>query len=277
MQENFNENKSEISNNQESKNKISQINNQILKEEEKENNQINVSNKVSFSKFSFLINILGISSICNSFNCSAFIKTTDTLLGIFSIGQLIFGIISWFISDKITSIGYISAGIFSGTTLQTVRKMRLQASMQQSVNVLQEENEELKESNEELKENIDDLESVQTKLNSDLKLLKETIGLLDDNADQIIDNLREIYENIKKENEIHSKLNKNMIYLHILQIIRHYDTNSQFYLKMEDLQKAKKTLLNAFPNLDYELLKKKINETNKITAKMIFDSIKVKN
>ena len=49
---------------------------------------------------------------------------------------------------------------------------------------------------------------------------------------------------------------------------------------MEDLQKAKKTLLNAFPNLDYNSLLKKINDTQsinkvtKITAKMIFDSIK---
>ena len=46
---------------------------------------------------------------------------------------------------------------------------------------------------------------------------------------------------------------------------------------MEDLQKAKKTLLNAFPNLDYNSLLKKINDTqslNKVTAKMIFDSIK---
>ena len=41
-----------------------------------------------------------------------------------------------------------------------------------------------------------------------------------------------------------------------------------------------KALLNAFPNLDYNSLIKKINETpavTKITAKMIFDSIKVKN
>jgi archaellum component FlaC len=227
------------------------------------------------SKYSILTGLL-----TSSYNFSGFTKTLDSILGLLSIGQIGFGLITWFTGDKITSIGYISGGIFSGTTLHTVRKMRLQASMQESVNVLQEENEELKESNEELKENIDDLESVSNKLSEDLKLLKETIGLLDENADDIIDNLREIYENIKKENEIHSKLNKNMIYIHILQIIKHYDTNSNFSLKLEDLQKAKKTLLNAFPNLDYNFLVKKINESNasnKITAKMIFDSIKVKN
>jgi cell division protein FtsB len=228
------------------------------------------------SKYSFMVSTFG--NFCG--NCSAFSKTTDTILGILSIGQFGFGIATWFTGDKITSVGCISAAIFSGTTLSTVRKMRLQASMQQSVNVLQEENEELKESNEELKENIDDLESVSDKLSADLKLLKETVGLLDENADEVIENLREVYEGIKKENEIHSKLNKNMIYLNILQIIRHYDSNSNFSLKVEDLQKAKKTLLNAFPNLDYNSLLKKINDTQsinkvtKITAKMIFDSIK---
>lgn len=231
------------------------------------------------SKYSFMIGILG-NTFGNFCGDSTFSKTTDTILGILSIGQFGFGIATWFTGDKITSVGYISAGIFSCTTLSTVRKMRLQASMQQSVNVLQEENEELKESNEELKENIDDLESVSDKLNADLKLLKETVGLLDENADEVIENLREVYEGIKKENEIHSKLNKNMIYLNILQIIRHYDSNSNFSLKVEDLQKAKKTLLNAFPNLDYNSLLKKINDTQsinkvtKITAKMIFDSIK---
>ena len=242
--------------------------------ETKNENQKEKTNNNFFSKYSILSSFM-----FNSCNIPIVTKTIDTLLGILSISQLGFGIISWFVYDKIISIGYISAGIFSGTTLQTIRKMRLQASMQESVNVLQEENEELKESNEELKENIDDLETVSNKLNSDLKLLKETVGLLDENADEVIENLREIYEGIKKENEIHSKLNKNMIYLHILQIIRHYDSNSNFSLKLDDLQKAKKTLLNAFPNLDYSLLLKKIDENTaitKITAKMIFDSIKVK-
>ena len=252
------------------------IDNNLETHKENENNIIQNNNETIKipSKYSLLIGIFS-----NSFNLPIVSKTIDSILGILSIFQTGFGIMTFYSSDKTTGIGYISSGIFSGTTLYTIRKMRLQASMQDSVNILQEENEELKESNEELKDNIDDLETVSNKLNSDLKLLKETLGLLDENAEKIIDNLREIYESIKKENEIHSKLNKNMIYLNILQIIRHYDSNSAFSLKLEELQKAKKTLLNAFPNLDYELLKSKItcnNQSDKITAKMIFDSIKIK-
>ena len=231
------------------------------------NNSITVSR---FNKFSILTSILS-----SSFNLPIVTKGIDSFLGIMSIGQIIFGIVSWFVYDKITSIGYVLSGIFSGTTLRLVRKMRLLKTMQQSVNVLKEENEELKENNEELKENIDDLESVSNKLSEDLKMLKETIGLLDQNADDVIENLREIYSSLKKENEIHAKLNKNMIHINILLIIRHFDSSTTFSLKLEDLNKAKKTLLNAFPNLNYNLLLTKIKENNKITAKNIYESIKI--
>ena len=48
-------------------------------------------------------------------------------------------------------------GTFSTISLCSIR-MRLRAALQNSVNVLKEENEELKENNEDLKENIDELE-----------------------------------------------------------------------------------------------------------------------
>ena len=242
------------------------------------NNNNNNNNFTSFSKLSILTGVL-----FSSCNLPIVTKSIDSFLAILSLGQIIFGGASWFIYDKVTSVGYISAGIFSGTTLRLLRKNRLQASMQQSVNVMKEENDELKESNEELKENneelkenIDDLEIVSNKLNEDLKILKETVGLLDENADDIIENLREIYNSLKKENEIHAKLNKNMIHINILQIIRHFDTSTTFSLNLKDLEKSKRTLLNAFPNLNYNLLLTKIKENNRITAKNIYESIKIK-
>lgn len=242
------------------------INNDNNSQNNNSNNSITVSR---FSKFSILTSVL-----TSSFNLPIVTKSIDIFLSLMSLGQLILGVISWFTYDKIASIGFITSGIFSGTTLRLLRKMRLLKTMQQSVNVLKEENEELKENNEELKENIDDLESVSNKLSEDLKMLKETIGLLDQNADDVIENLREIYTSLKNENEIHARLNKNMIHINILQIIRHFDTSTTFSLKLVDLEKAKKTLLNAFPNLNYNLLLTKIKENNKITAKNIYESIK---
>lgn len=207
-------------------------------------------------------------------NFSLLNKSIDSLLALASFTQLIFGTISWFIYDKITSIAFTASGIFSGTTLSLLRKNRLQASVQQSADLLKEENDELKENNEELKENIDGLELVSQQLSEDLKMLKDTIGLFDQNSEDVLKNLREIYLSLKKENETHAKLNKNMIHINILQIIRHFDTSTTFSLTYEDLEQAKKTLLNAFPNLNYDLLLNKIKENNKITVKNIYESIR---
>jgi uncharacterized phage infection (PIP) family protein YhgE len=209
------------------------------------------------------------------------------------VAQLGFGVFCWFTINQMTAIGYISGGIFSGTTLKTLKEMRLRASLQSSVNVLQDENEELKENNEELKDNIDDLESVSKKLTNDLKMLKETIGLFGNDSNEIIENLREVYNGLKRENEIQANLNRNSIYLHILQIIQYYQennnektqkaqkgtekvesiTNQRYILKPGEYEKAKRTLMNAFPHLKYEELEKKIKERNRITAKNIFESI----
>ena len=215
------------------------------------------------------------------FQTNACNKITDFVLISFSISGFGFGFIAWFVIDNITAIGYILSGIFSTLSLVSIKRMRLRAALQKSVNVLKEENDELKENNEELQENIDDLEenidsleTIQKSLSEDLSVLKETIGIFGENSDEIIDNLKSIYNNLKSQNEIHSTINKNTIYLHILHIIKHYDKRSQFLLTTTDLEKAKTTLLNAFPNLDYNELKSKI-VNNKISASNIVESIKL--
>lgn len=208
------------------------------------------------------------------FKSNACNRLTDCVLIVFCVGGLGFGIIAWFTISNITAIGYIMSGVFSLISLRSIRNMRLRASLASSVDVLKEENDELKENNEELKENIDDLEEVSKILQDDLTLLKETIGVFGENSEEIINNLREIYNNLKTENEIHSTINKNTIYLHILHIVKHYDKRSQFILTSAELDKAKITLLNAFPNLDFDALKNEITN-NKITAKKIYENIKL--
>ena len=209
------------------------------------------------------------------FKSNACNHITDSILIVFSSGGLGFGLIAWFTISNITAIGYILSGIFSSISLFSIRRMRLRASLQSSVNVLKEENDELKENNEELQENIDELEIVSKTLNDDILMLENTIGIFGKDAEEIIKNLREIYQNLKKENEVQAKLNKNYIYLHILHIIKHFDRNCNFTMSKENLEKAKKTLINAFPNLDYDSLYEKINKNNKITAQKILESVKL--
>ena len=96
-------------------------------------------------------------------------------------------------------------------------------------------------------------------------MLKNTIGILNDNSDEVIENLRKYIILLKKKWNT-CKLNKNSIYLHILQIIKHFDNNGKnatFSLSKDDLVKAKKTLLNAFPNMDFNSLTDKIKVIKK--------------
>ena len=267
--------KSNPENNPENSNNNSESN---VSNESNESNESNSNPAIpTFSKFSLLSSLL--TSTCN---LPIVTKSVDSFLGIVSAGELIFGIAAWFTIDKITSIGYVSGGIFSGLTLMYIRKNRLQASMQQSVNVLQEENEELKESNEELKENIDDLETVSRKLNEDLQMLKESIGLFDVNSEEVLDKFREIYKGLKKENEIHQKLNKNMIFLNIVQIVKLYECNyknnnsNNYQLTIDELISARKPLLNVFPQLDFNDLLIKIKKYDQINPKTIYECIKNK-
>ena len=238
-----------------------------------ENNINNKSdNNIQSITSQFTVYNLATGAIFKSNACN---RITDSILIIFSIGGFGFGLIAWFTISNITAIGYILSGIFSSISLFSIKKMRLRASLQSSVNTLKEENDELKENNEELQENIDELEVVSKTLNDDIKMLENTIGIFGKDAEEIINNLREIYQNLKKENEVQAKLNRNSIYLHILHIIKHFDKNCNFTLSKDNLEKAKKTLINAFPNLDYDSLYEKINKNNKITAQKILESVKL--
>jgi len=246
------------------------------------NNETSTNNTVTTENTSNMPSITIYSVMSGSvFQTNACNKITDMILIIFTVGGLGFGALAWFVIDNITAIGYILSGIFSGVSLCSIRRMRLRASLQSSVNVLKEENDELKENNEDLKENIgelegniDELELVTKTLNEDIEMFKTTIGVFGDNADEIINKLKEVYQDLKQENKVQVNINKNSIYLHILHIIKHFDKNCTFTLSKENLEKAKKTLLNAFPNLNYELLYEKINNNNKITAKKIFETVK---
>lgn len=247
--------------------------NNIIVEEPNTENKVKNNNTPSITIYSIMSGSVFKSNACN--------KITDMILIVFTLGGLGFGVIAWFVIDNITAIGYILSGIFSGTSLFLNKRIRLQASLQKSVNVFKEENDELKENNNELKENIDELEEnideleVVTKtLNDDIEMFKNTIGIFGDNAEEIINKLKEVYQDLKKENEIQININKNTIYLHILHIIKHFDKNCNFTMSKDNLEKAKKTLLNAFPNLDYESLQNKISN-NKITAKKILESVKL--
>ena len=72
-------------------------------------------------------------------------KVVDTFFTIISVSSGALGTILIVISSQLTGIAFIMVAIFSGVSLFSIKRMRLRASVQKSVNVLKQENDELKE------------------------------------------------------------------------------------------------------------------------------------
>tara|TARA_Y100000389_G_scaffold104207_1_gene101081 strand:- start:25101 stop:25784 length:684 start_codon:yes stop_codon:yes gene_type:complete len=207
---------------------------EIENEKKNENTKIEENNTNNIKVFN-LINIPGPSNNC-----------IDFTLIVISFSSITFGIVSMIIIDNITGIGYIGMGIFSSISLFTVKRMRLRATIQKSVNILQQENDELKENNDELKENVDDLEhnveeleeniltfkSLENNLSEDINTLKKVVGLVDDNSRDAINELKNILKNLSKENKKHEFLVKNQIISYLYQNKDKIDNFKEFLIEL---------------------------------------------
>ena len=210
-------------------------NNEKINNEEKNQNTKIEENKSNDIKVFNLINIPGPSNNC-----------IDFTLIIVSFSSIAFGIVSLVIINNITGIGYIGMGIFSGVSLFTVKRMRLRATIQKSVNILQQENDELKENNDELKENVDDLEhnveeleenlltfkSLEKNLREDINTLKKVVGLVGDNSSDAIKELKTILKNLSEENKKHEFLVKNQIISYLYQNKDKIDNFKEFLIEL---------------------------------------------
>lgn len=210
-------------------------NNEKINNEEKNQNTKIEENKSNDIKVFNLINIPGPSNNC-----------IDFTLIIVSFSSIAFGIVSMVIINNITGIGYIGMGIFSGVSLFTVKRMRLRATIQKSVNILQQENDELKENNDELKENVGDLEhnveeleenlltfkSLEKNLREDINTLKKVVGLVGDNSSDAIKELKIILKNLSEENKKHEFLVKNQIISYLYQNKDKIDNFKEFLIEL---------------------------------------------
>lgn len=210
-------------------------NNEKINNEEKNKNTKIEENKTNDIKVFNLINIPGPSN-----------NSIDFTLIVISFSSIAFGIVSMVIINNITGIGYIGMGIFSGVSLFTVKRMRLRATIEKSVNILQQENDELKENNDELKENVDDLEhnveeleenlltfkSLENNLREDINTLKKVVGLVGDNSSDAIKELKTILKNLSEENKKHEFLVKNQIISYLYQNKDKIDNFKEFLIEL---------------------------------------------
>jgi len=234
-------------------------------------------------------------------------QITDLTLLIISITGFVFGISGSVIYDPLLGSGYIGTGIFAGVSLYSIKKMRLRETIADSVNVLTEENDELKQNNDKLEENIIDLnennkkltkdifkltknintlevdlskltkntkelENVKISLNDDIKILKNTVGLIGENSDELFIKLKEIYNNLNLENNRHSTLIKSQTSLLLMNIINHYDKNSNFELDLNEINYAKQSILNILPNVTWKQIENKI-QNNQLKLESILELI----
>ena len=179
------------------------------------------------------------SKYCNYF--------TDISLLLISISSIGCGVFQYSIDETFAGVGYLSSGFFSGMTLFTVRRMRLRASLQSSVNVLKDENEELKESNDKLTENLTELHSLKENLDKDLTLLKNVTGIIGENADDLMDNLREIHDKLEIENNRHTLLINSQAKLQLINLFNHFDTDNNLILDPKELNLARDHIKQILP------------------------------
>ena len=192
----------------------------------------------------------------------------DGTLIVVSIGCGIFGIINIVIIDTFSGIGYFLACALALLSLFAIKRMRLRASIQKSVNVLKQENDELKENNEDLKENVDELEthvdelenkiitlkSLEIELKDDIEKLKKLLDIVGTNSEDAIKEIKEILNRLKKENDKHGILVKNQIvtYLYMQENEENREKNNTIYEHFKDI------LCEFYPDQCWEGIIKKI-------------------
>ena len=131
---------------------------------------------------------------------------------------------------------------------------------------------ELNSSNNKLKNNLNELNDTKCELNKDIKILKNTVGLIGDNSDELFNKLKKVHLNLEFENDRHSSLIKSQTSLLLMNIMNHYDKNSNFILDNKEIEYAKQTILNILPNITWEQIENKI-QNNQLKLESVLELI----
>ena len=152
--------------------------------------------------------------------------------------------------------------------------MRLRATIDKSVNVLKQENDELKENNEilqenneDLKENVGELEnhvdqlenkiitlkSLEIELKDDIQNLKKLLGIVGNNSKDVIKQIKDILNNFKLQNKKHEILVKNQIITYLY--LQEHESKEKTITTYENF---KDILCELYPEYSWDDIKKKI-------------------
>ena len=188
----------------------------------------------------------------------------DTVLIFCSVGGTITGLVLSSAYDPIAGTGFLLAGVSSACLAYTVRTLRLSKSLASSAQVLSVENDELRASNDELRNTVETVQSqlddfakqngelskIADELSDDLSILRGAIGAVGGAGNDIMNRLRNVWKSLQTENNRHAQLIKAQTRLQLVQIMQHYDTNTDALLDDVELAGAKAYLHAAFPDAD---------------------------
>ena len=137
-------------------------------------------------------------------------------------------------------------GGVSAASLVIIKNMKISKNLEDSVGLLQSENDMLKENNKQLK-------LISEGLQSDVEMISESVKAVGESTQEFMTKLRINYEKLKQENDRHQRLNRQQGMFQLLQIFKHFDANNDFSLSGEELKQNEIYLKSMFPNYTPEL------------------------
>ena len=124
----------------------------------------------------------------------------------------------------------------------------------------------------ELSNNNGKLKNNLIELNKDILVLKNLVGLIGENSNDIFNKLKEVHSKLELENNKHSLLIKSQTSLLLMNIINHFDKNSNFTLDNAEIEYAKQSILNILPNISWKQIENKI-DNNELKLESILELI----
>ena len=200
----------------------------------------------------------------------------DATLITLSVGCTTTGIVLSVAHDALAGTGFLLAGFSTGFLTYTVKALRLSASLATSAQVLRAENDELSATNEALRSSVDagraqieaftaqngELSALSDELSDDVAMLRSAIGAVGATGDDILNRLRHLWKSYRRENDRHSTLVRAQTRLQLVQIMQHYDTDTDAALDEQELAAAMAYLHATFPHANIDSLVARAREVN---------------
>ena len=171
-------------------------------------------------------------------------KATIGCCGLLSVTGFVTGIVTALTIGSTCGIGYLLSGAISTVSLITIKSQRtwrkVSKDLEDSVGLLQSENESLIETNK-------NLETITEGLQLDINIITESVKIVGESTDEFMTKLKSAYDKLKNENDRHHQLNRQQGMFQLMQMFKHFDTNQDFRLSESEIKNNEIYLKAMFP------------------------------